>query len=100
MTGDQNQRRGRGVNYRRNDLAYERRERNLSLEQVAKIVGIPASTLNNYERGRYVPPLIAALKLQILYRGQIASFYQPLYADLTEQLRAAELKVIGKRGSR
>jgi transcriptional regulator with XRE-family HTH domain len=99
MNGDQLKGRSTKLrNWRRNDLAYERRARKLSLKEAAELLGISLKTLDNYERGRYMPSVATALKLQILYRGQIASFYQSLYASLTAAIRAAESRNTGKRG--
>jgi|SRR5579884_764031 len=92
-------RRNREERVWRNDLAQERRARRLSLEQASRILGIPLATLANYERGSYAPSLIAALKLQILYRGQVASFYDPLYTKLTEAIRTAEAEETSSRGA-
>jgi predicted transcriptional regulator len=86
-------------NHRRNDLTVERRNRGLSIKEVARIIGASERTLEGYERGRYMPSLVMALKLQILYRGQIASFYQSLHARLTAQIRDVELLVIRDRGN-
>ena len=80
----------------RNDLALERRARKLSRRQVSQILEIPLKTLANYERGAYGPSLTAALKLQILYRGQVASFYDALYATLVRSIRSAEIRVLEK----
>ncbi|SRR5258708_5880012 len=99
MIGDIKQISRRETNHRRNDLAIERRERRLSIKQAALIIGVSDRTLAGYERGRYMPSLIVALKLQILYRGQIASFYQPLYGQLSEEIRAAELRQIDGGGA-
>lgn len=98
MNGDQskpkpNQRRPR----LRNDLRLERRQRGLSRKQVAGIVGISVDSIDSYERGRRLPNLITALKLQILFRSQLASFYEGLYAQLTAETRAAEEGVRTRR---
>jgi|SRR5579885_3175342 len=82
---------------RSNDLAFERRVRKLTRKQVHRITGIKASTLASYERGKRLPSLTAALRLQILYRGQIASFYQPLYAQLGAEIRESEARVMERR---
>ena len=84
----------------RNDLAQERRRRGLSLGGASRILRIPLQTLSHYERGDYAPSLLVALKLQILYRGQVASFYDTLYAELTKEIRAAELLDANRGGTR
>jgi predicted transcriptional regulator len=83
----------------RNDLGVERRGRKLSTKQVASIIGAATRTIESYERGRTVPSLQNALKLQILYRGQLASFYDAIYAELTREIRTAEASVLRRRGA-
>jgi DNA-binding XRE family transcriptional regulator len=80
----------RPSNPRRNDLGVERRERRLTIQQVALIVGISERAIQGLEEGSFMPSLVTALKLQILYRSQLASFYQPLYEQLVSEVRAAE----------
>lgn len=74
----------------RNSLRLERRERGLSRKQVARIIGTSVDTIDSYERGTRTPGLINALKLQLLYRSQVAAFYLPLYHELATAIREAE----------
>jgi DNA-binding XRE family transcriptional regulator len=83
-----------------NDLRLERRNRRLSNKQVAALIGKSLATLRRYERGDLLPSLPTALKLQILYRTQLASIYQSLYANLTDEMRARETQVWLARGKR
>jgi transcriptional regulator with XRE-family HTH domain len=83
-----------------NDLRFERRQRRLSRKDVGRLIGKSAHMVRRYERGTFAPPLATALKLQILYRTQLASIYQPLYAQLTADMRAAEERMLAARGKR
>jgi transcriptional regulator with XRE-family HTH domain len=84
----------------RNDLRFERRRRRLSRKDVSRLIGKSLAMVRRYERGTFAPPLITALKLQILYRTQLASIYQPIYARLTEEMRAAEERMLAPRRQR
>lgn len=85
----------------RNDLKLERRERGLTCKKVALIIGKSVAQLNRYETGERLPTLITALKLQILYRSQLAGMYSRAYRHLTKDVRAREeaIRSIGKRGA-
>jgi transcriptional regulator with XRE-family HTH domain len=74
----------------KNDLRIERRKRQLSRKEAASLLGCSVRLLAYYESGYRTPPLITALRLQILYRGQLAAFYAELYRELTVEMRAKE----------
>jgi transcriptional regulator with XRE-family HTH domain len=84
----------------RNDLRLERLQRRLSRKEVGRLIGKSPNMVRRYERGTCAPTLATALKLQILCRTQLASIYQPLYAQLTVEMRAAEERMLGLRGKR
>mgnify|MGYP001572853207 CR=1 FL=1 len=83
-----------------NDLRLERRERGLTCKKVSLIIGKSVAQLNRYETGERLPTLITALKLQILYRSQLAGIYNRLYKQLTKDVHAREdaIRSLGKRG--
>ncbi len=72
------------------DLRLERRGRGLTRKQVARIIGMSIDSVDSYETGKRLPSLVNALKLQILYRSQLAGLYEQLYQQLTAQVREAE----------
>ena len=84
----------------RNDLRLERRERGLTCKKVALIIGKSVAQLNRYETGERLPTLITALKLQILYRSQLAGIYSRVYQRLVKDIRSREeaVRSLGKRG--
>ena len=73
-----------------NDLMLQRRERGLNRKQTASLIGRSVSSIGRYERGSVLPPLLTALKLEILYRTQLGSLYERLYQALKSELRAKE----------
>lgn len=85
----------------RNDLRLERRERGLTCKKVSLIIGKSVAQLNRYETGERLPTLITALKLQILYRAQLAGIYGRFYRQLTKDVREREeaVRLLGKRGA-
>src|SRR4051812_32534736 len=98
MTRD-NERGSQGRSRWRNDLANERRAWKLSRKQVARIVGKSVDAIESYERGTRFPTIDTALKLQILFRSQIASFYLLLYQRLSAEVRTTEA-LVRRKGAR
>ena len=78
-------------NRHRNKLARFRRRRNLSLRQMAKVMGHEShSALCNYERGAVIPELETALRLEIVLRTPVAFLFPELYETLRNEIRARE----------
>ncbi len=73
----------------------------MSPKQAAQLVDKSLAVLRKYESGETNPPLVVALKLQILYREQLAGIYGPLYQELTRDMRAREEALVSlrKRGA-
>lgn len=83
MPSDQNQ--------HKNELIRYRRRVGFSRKQVARILGHRTpSMLSRYERGISLPPLITALKLEILYRVPVAFLYVEFYRQLKVDVLSAE----------
>lgn len=60
-------------------------------QQVADIIGYHSrGDVSHYERGRKLPSLVTALKLEIVYRVPIAFLFPDLFHELKEQLRGRE----------
>ena len=51
----------------KNTLKVERAIKNLTQEDLAKIIGVSRQTINSIETGRYVPSTVLALKLSQLF---------------------------------
>lgn len=79
----------------RNGLRQARLARQLTRKQVARIIGVSHHLIGAYERALHEPSVEMCLSLQILYREQIASLYNPLYRQLVDRLRTAEATVLG-----
>ena len=74
-----------------NELFVYRRRMNLSQKQVAVLLGRRDTTmLSRYETGRSLPPLITALRLEIIYRVPVAFLYLKWYVALRQQIRDLE----------
>lgn len=74
-----------------NRLWKYRRRMGFTQTQVAAILGyLPSTSLSQYERGRRLPRLETALKLEIVYRIPIAALYPELYQELKAELRSRE----------
>lgn len=85
-----------------NDLTLQRRARGLNKKQAASLVGRSVRSIRRYESGRVLPPLLTALKLEILYRTQLGSLYDGLYQQLTRELRGKEEALragLGQKGA-
>jgi transcriptional regulator with XRE-family HTH domain len=80
------------------ELVLARRRRGLSRKQVASLLGYrDPGTIADYENGRIRPPLVTALRLEILYRRPVAFLFPELYSELRTKLRAQEDKVRSSR---
>ena len=83
-----------------NDLRLARRERGLTRKQVASIVGRSIRSIRRYEGGATLPPLLTALKLEVLFRSQLAGLYDRTYQALRTELRAKEEAVLAHRNQK
>ncbi|HEY2933116.1 MAG TPA: helix-turn-helix transcriptional regulator [Acidobacteriota bacterium] len=65
-----------------------------SQSRVARLLGHKnEEMLSRYEHGRSLPPLLTALKLEIIYRVPVAFLYPELYETLRNRIRAEEGKL-------
>jgi len=79
-----------------NHLALYRRKRGFSQKHVALLIGHKThSAVSLYEHGRAIPPLITALKLEIVLRTPVAFLFPSLYRDLKETIRGEEDRMAG-----
>lgn len=64
---------------------------NLPQQVVAGLLGhCDSTTLWRYERGRCMPSLATALRLEIIYRVPVAFLFSSLYHEMREQIRGQE----------
>ncbi len=88
----------RNPNPNKNELLVYRRRMRYSQKQVAVLLGQQGtSMLSRYESGRSLPPLLTALRLEILYRTPVAFLYADIYRGLKKEMRSRE-EEMGRRG--
>ena len=51
----------------RNSLKIERAIKNLTQEELAKLIGVSRQTINSIETGRYIPSTVLALKISEVF---------------------------------
>jgi len=74
-----------------NNLLLYRRRMGFSQKHVAGLLGHPNSEmLSRYERGRCLPPLMTALRLEIIYRVPVAFLYSRAYEAARIEVRQKE----------
>ena len=79
-----------------NRLASFRRRRGYSQRHVAHLLGHKShGALSSYERGRVLPTLTTALKLEIVLRTPVAFLFPSAYETLRNEIRAAEDRKAG-----
>ena len=77
----------------KNRLVLYRRRMQFTQKQVARLLGhADTSMLSRYERGRSLPPLAMALRLEIIYRVPVAFLYGGMYEQLRDEVRAEEAR--------
>jgi DNA-binding XRE family transcriptional regulator len=87
----------RNPNQHKNQLAIYRRRMGYSQKQAASLIGHRGtSMLSRYESGRSLPPLLTALRLEILYRTPVAFLYVGIYKRLKDEMRSAEEQMAGR----
>ena len=81
----------RAKHQNKNSLVIYRRRIGFSQKTVAQLLGHrDATLLCAYERGRILPPLIAALSLGIILRVPVEFLFPALYEELRNQIREQE----------
>ena len=83
-------------NQNQNRLASFRRRRGYSQRRVAHLLGHKShGALSSYERGRVVPTLNTALKLEIVLRTPVAFLFPSAYETFRREIRAEEDRLAG-----
>jgi transcriptional regulator with XRE-family HTH domain len=79
-----------------NRLASFRRRRGYSQRRVAHLLGHKShGALSSYERGRVLPTLTTALKLEIVLRTPVAFLFPSVYDLLRNEIRTEEDRLAG-----
>ncbi len=79
-----------------NQLVVYRRRMGLPQRLVSRLLGHQgASVLSRYERGRLLPTLEMALRLEIIYRVPVAFLFPTLYETLRANIRSTESQMAG-----
>jgi transcriptional regulator with XRE-family HTH domain len=77
--------------YKQNNLILYRRRMGFTQKQVARLLGQRDTTMvSHYEHGRALPPLAAALGLEIIYRVPVAFLFPAMYEELKLKIRHRE----------
>ncbi len=62
-----------------------------SQKHVARLLGHPnVQMVSNYERGHSLPPVLTALRLEIIYRVPLAFLYGRVYHAMQKEIREKE----------
>ena len=81
-----------------NRLRLYRQRMGFSPKLAAQFLGHKDSEmLLRYERGSSIPPLMTALRLEILYRSPLSELYWPWYEKARQEMRQTE-KRLNARG--
>jgi len=82
-----------------NSLWIARKRAGYPLKGVARLLGGRSlSVISEYERGRKVPSLRTALKLEALYQTPLAQLFPGLYGTLSQEIAARKVGLPPFRG--
>nr|WP_262921380.1 helix-turn-helix transcriptional regulator [Maribellus maritimus] len=62
-------------------MKIERRIKNLTQEDLAKMIGVSRQTINSIETGRYVPSTILALKISAVFEKSVNEIFSLEVSD-------------------
>ena len=60
----------------RNRLKIERAIKNLTQDELAKLIGVSRQTINSIETGRYVPSTVLALKISHIFEKPVNEIFE------------------------
>ena len=81
---------------KQNNLVLYRRRMGFTQKQVARLLGQrDTSMVSHYEHGRALPPLAAALSLEIIYRVPVAFLFPAMYEERKLHIRGLEEELAG-----
>jgi putative transcriptional regulator len=58
-----------------NNLKIERAIKNLTQDDLAKLIGVSRQTINSIEKGRYVPSTVLALKISKVFEKPVNAIF-------------------------
>lgn len=58
-----------------NNLKIERALKNLTQDDLAKLIGVSRQTINSIETGRYVPSTVLALKISQIFKKPVNEIF-------------------------
>jgi len=58
-----------------NKLKIERAIKNLTQDELAKLIGVSRQTINSIETGRYVPSTVLALKISKIFQKTVNDIF-------------------------
>lgn len=59
-----------------NKLKIERAIKNLTQDDLAKLIGVSRQTINSIEKGRYVPSTVLALKISKVFEKPVNEIFE------------------------
>jgi putative transcriptional regulator len=59
-----------------NSLKIERAVKNLTQDDLAKLIGVSRQTINSIEKGRYVPSTVLALKISEIFEKPVNAIFE------------------------
>ncbi|HYQ56025.1 MAG TPA: helix-turn-helix transcriptional regulator [Draconibacterium sp.] len=59
-----------------NRLKIERAIKNLTQDDLAKLIGVSRQTINSIEKGRYVPSTVLALKISKIFEKSVNEIFE------------------------
>jgi len=60
----------------KNSLKIERATKNLTQDDLAKLIGVSRQTINSIETGRYVPSTVLALKISKTFEKAVNEIFE------------------------
>jgi putative transcriptional regulator len=60
----------------KNTLKIERAIKNLTQDDLAKLIGVSRQTINSVESGRYVPSTVLALKISKIFEKSVNEIFE------------------------
>jgi putative transcriptional regulator len=60
----------------KNKLKIERAIKNLTQDDLAKLIGVSRQTINSIEKGRYIPSTVLALKISRIFEKQVNEIFE------------------------
>jgi putative transcriptional regulator len=60
----------------KNSLKIERAIKNLTQDDLAKLIGVSRQTINSIESGRYIPSTVLALKISKIFEKPVNEIFE------------------------